>query len=60
MPDLHRATGCCNMVIETISIPTIKMVLGETGWYGMEWIGLDEDGDQWRALVNAVTNFEVP
>jgi hypothetical protein len=24
-------------------VDNIKMVLGETGWGGMDWIGLDED-----------------
>jgi len=27
---------------------------------GMDWIDLAEDGDRWRALVNAVMNLRVP
>jgi hypothetical protein len=38
----------------------IKTDLTEAGWGGMEWIDLAEDGDQWRALVNPVTNLWVP
>jgi hypothetical protein len=34
--------------------------LGEIGWYGMDWIKLTQDRDQWRALVNMVMNLQVP
>ena len=27
---------------------------------GMDWIDLAQDGDKWRALVNAVMNLPVP
>ena len=26
----------------------------------MDWIGVDEERDRWRALVNAVMNLRVP
>jgi hypothetical protein len=26
----------------------------------MDWIDLDPDGEQWRALVNMIINFRVP
>jgi hypothetical protein len=29
------------------------------GWYGMNWTDLDQDMDQWRALVNTVMNLRV-
>jgi hypothetical protein len=38
----------------------IKMDLRETGWDGMDWTDVAQDGDQWRALVNTVLNFRVP
>jgi hypothetical protein len=38
----------------------IKMDLREIGWGGMDWIGLAQDGDQWRAPVNTVMNLWVP
>jgi hypothetical protein len=38
----------------------IKMDLLEIGWGGVDWIGLAQDRDKWRALVNAVMNLRVP
>jgi hypothetical protein len=32
----------------------------EVGWEDMNWIELAQDGDRWRALVNAVMNLRVP
>jgi hypothetical protein len=38
----------------------IKIELGETGWSGVDWIGLAQDRDQWRALAKALLNYRVP
>jgi len=36
------------------------MDLREIGWEGVDWIHLDQDRDQWRALVNTVMKLRVP
>jgi hypothetical protein len=33
--------------------------MGEIGWGGRDWIGLAQDRDRWRALVNGVMNLWV-
>jgi hypothetical protein len=38
----------------------IKMGFREIGWGGMDWIHLAQDRDKWRALMNTVTNLQVP
>jgi hypothetical protein len=38
----------------------MKMDLGVIGWGGVDWIGLAQDRDKWRTLVNAVLNLLVP
>jgi hypothetical protein len=36
------------------------MDLVEIGWCVVNWIGLAEDRDKWRGLVQAVMNLWVP
>jgi hypothetical protein len=38
----------------------IKMDLRKIGWDGIGWINLGQDRDQRMALVNTVTNLQVP
>jgi len=38
----------------------IKMDLQGVGYVDVDWIGLTQDKDRWRALVNAVMNLRVP
>jgi hypothetical protein len=41
-------------------VDNIRMDLGEVGWGDVEWFGLAQDRNRWRALVNAVMNLWVP
>jgi hypothetical protein len=38
----------------------IKMDLGEVWWGDVDWIGLAQGRNRWRALVNSVLNLWVP
>jgi hypothetical protein len=38
----------------------VRMELVEVGWGDVDWIGLAQDRDRWRALVNSVLNLRVP
>jgi hypothetical protein len=38
----------------------IMMDFVEVGWGDVDWIGLAQDRDRWRALVNSVLNLRVP
>jgi hypothetical protein len=41
-------------------LDNIRIGLGETGWSGVDWIGLAQDRDKWRALVDVVMNLRIP
>jgi hypothetical protein len=41
-------------------IDNINMDLIEIGWSGVDWIGMAQDREKWRALVNEVMNLRVP
>jgi hypothetical protein len=41
-------------------VDDIKMDLGVMVWSDVDWIGLAQDRDKWRALVYEVMNFRVP
>jgi hypothetical protein len=41
-------------------VDNIKMDLVKIGWGDVDWIGLAQNGDKWRALVNGVRNLWVP
>jgi hypothetical protein len=37
-------------------VDNIRMDLGEVGWGDVDWIGLAQDRNKWRVLVNSVLN----
>jgi hypothetical protein len=39
-------------------LDNIRMNLVEVGWGDVDWIGLAQDRDRWRALVNSVLNLQ--
>jgi hypothetical protein len=41
-------------------VDNIMMDLREVGWGDVDWIGLAQDRNRWRALVNSVLNLQVP
>ena len=41
-------------------VDNIRMDLQEVGCGYMDWIGLAQDRERWRTLVNAVMNLRVP
>jgi hypothetical protein len=62
--DLQNTQGEVNM---SVILNIIKYVvlsytfdLREIGWDAVDWIGLAQDRDQWKALVNTVMNIRVP
>ena len=55
-PEGRRALGIpCRRWVDNI-----RMDLQEVGCGYMDWIGLAQDRDRRRTLVNAVTNLRVP
>jgi hypothetical protein len=41
-------------------VDNIRIDLGEVGWGDVNWIGLVQDRNRWRALVNSVLDRRVP
>jgi hypothetical protein len=41
-------------------VNNIRINVLELGWGDVDWIGLTQDRDRWRALVNPVLNLRVP
>jgi hypothetical protein len=63
-PTANTAINYAHKIFHLIYIYThtyiIRMDLVEVGWGDADCIGLAQDRDRWRALVNSVLNFQVP
>jgi hypothetical protein len=51
--DHYEDTGLDGRII-------LRRIFRESDVGGMDWIGLAQDRDRWRTLVNAVMNLRVP
>jgi hypothetical protein len=40
-------------------VDNIRMDLGYLRWGDVDWVGLAQDRNRWRALVNSVLNLQV-
>jgi hypothetical protein len=38
-------------------VDNIRMDLGEVRWHNVDWMGLAQDRNRWRALVNLLLNL---
>jgi hypothetical protein len=41
-------------------VDNIRMNLIDVGWGDVDWVGLSQDRNRWRALVYSVLNLRVP
>jgi hypothetical protein len=41
-------------------VDNFRMDFEEVGWGDVDWIGLAQDRNRWRAVVNSVLNLRVP
>jgi hypothetical protein len=41
-------------------VDNVRLDLGEVGWRDVDWIGLAQNRNRWRALGNSVLNHQVP
>jgi hypothetical protein len=55
-----RARARLRACVCTLRWTILKWIFLEIGWGGVDRIGLAQDRDKWRDLVNEVMNLRVP
>jgi hypothetical protein len=55
-PEGKRPPG----ILRSMWVDNISVDVVELGWGDVDWIGLTQDRDRWRALLNSVLNLQVP
>jgi hypothetical protein len=56
----HKQIIIMIIIIRRRWVDNIRKDLVEVGWSDVDSIGLAQDRDRWRALVNSVLNLRVP
>jgi hypothetical protein len=61
----EKRNACLVLVRKPLERPKCRWVynrmdLIEVGWCYVDWIGLAQDRNRWRALVNSMFNLRVP
>jgi hypothetical protein len=57
---VSKEVGISRVVLSSIELVRDREYLVEVGWGDVDWLGLAQDRDRWRALVNSVLNLRVP
>jgi hypothetical protein len=57
---VSKQLGISRVVLSSIELVRIRKYLVELRWGDVDWIGLAQDRDRWRSLVNSVLNLQVP
>jgi hypothetical protein len=42
-----------------VCVDTIRMYLGRVGWSDVDWIGVSQNRNRWRALESSVMDLRV-
>jgi hypothetical protein len=57
---MSKQLGISRVLLSFIELVRVREYLVEVGWGDMDWIGLAQDRERWRAIVNSVLNLRVP